>query len=69
MTTVRYSSRRHELLLSEIEVEALRDMLDDISEYVTDEMFTSPRGLGAFKRIQDKVEALHKKTGRGQPAE
>lgn len=57
------------MLLSEIEVEALRDMLDDISEYVTDEMFTSPRGLGAFKRIQDKVEVLHKKTGRGQPPE
>lgn len=53
------------MLLSEIEVEALRDMLDDISEYVTDEMFSSPRGLGAFKRIKDKVETLHKKTGRG----
>lgn len=56
----KYSSRRYELALSETEVVALNEMLHDISEYVTDEMFSSPRGLGAFKRILDKSDALVK---------
>jgi hypothetical protein len=33
-------------------------MMHDIAEYVTDEMFSSPRGLGAFKRILEKSDNL-----------
>ena len=56
----KYSSRRYELSLSEIESQALNDVLHDINEYVTDEMFSSPRGLGAFRRILDKSDAMQK---------
>lgn len=55
---VKYSSRRYELSLSEIESQALNDLLHDIEEYVTDEMFSSPRGLGAFRRILEKSNAM-----------
>jgi hypothetical protein len=54
----KYSSRRYELILSEIEAQALNEMLHDISEYVTDEMFSSPRGLGAFRRILEKSDTM-----------
>lgn len=54
----KYSSRRYELSLSEIESQALNDLLNDIEEYVTDEMFSSPRGLGAFRRIKEKSDAM-----------
>jgi len=56
----KYSSRRYELLLSEIESQALNDLLHDIEEYVTDEMFSSPRGLGAFRRILEKSNSIQK---------
>lgn len=56
----KYSSRRYELLLSEIESQALNDLLHDIEEYVTDEMFSSPRGLGAFRRILEKSNSMQK---------
>lgn len=54
----KYSSRRYELSLSEIESQALNDILHDIEQYVTDEMFSSPRGLGAFRRILDKSNGM-----------
>lgn len=46
------------LILSEKEVIALDEMMDDIAEYVTDEMFSSHHGLGAFRRIREKTKKL-----------
>ena len=54
----KYSSRRYEITLSEIEAQALNEMMHDIAEYVTDEMFSSPRWLGAFRRILEKSDNL-----------
>lgn len=57
----KYTSRRYDLVMSEIEVEALNDILHDIEEYVTDEMFSSARGIGAFRRILVKSDSLLEK--------
>jgi len=57
----KYSNRRIEISFSEIEAQALNEMLHDIEEYVTDEMFSSPRGLGAFRRILEKSDDSVKK--------
>ena len=54
----KYSSRKYELSLSEIESQALNDILNDIREYVTDEMFSSSRGLGAYRRILEKSDSM-----------
>lgn len=57
----KYTSRRYDLVMSEIEVQALNDILHDIEEYVTDEMFSSARGIGAFRRILAKSDSLLEK--------
>ena len=56
--TSRYSHRRYALSLSENESQALNDILHDINEYVTDEMFSSPRGLASFRRLLEKSDVM-----------
>ena len=46
--------------MSETESQALNDILHDINEYVTDEMFSSSRGLGAFNRLLEKSDLMQK---------
>lgn len=59
MATELQAHKRYEVKLSQAEVIALKDIMADIEEYVTEEMFSSPKGLAVWGRIVEKVRAIH----------
>lgn len=58
MATELDANKRYAVKFSQAEVIALRDAIEDIEEYVTEEMFSSPRGLAVWGRIVTKVKAI-----------
>jgi hypothetical protein len=50
--------KRYTVKFSQAEVIALTDAINDIEEYVTEEMFSSEKGLAVWGRIVDKVRGI-----------
>ena len=59
MATELQAHKRYKVSLSQAEVIALKDIMKDMEEYVTEEMFSSPKGLSVWGRVVEKVRAIH----------
>jgi len=55
MASEHNTSKRFTVKFSHSEVVAMRDIINDIEEYVTEEMFSSPKGLSVWGRIVEKM--------------
>ena len=58
MATELQAHKRYNVKFSQAEIIALRDAINDIEEYVTEEMFSSEKGLSTWGRIVEKVRKI-----------
>tara|TARA_R110002153_G_scaffold250597_7_gene407416 strand:- start:1024 stop:1206 length:183 start_codon:yes stop_codon:yes gene_type:complete len=58
MASEHNTNRRYTVKFSQSEVVALTDIIADIDEYVTEEMFSSPKGLSVWGRITEKIRKI-----------
>lgn len=58
MASEHNTSKRYTVKFSHSEVVALNDAINDIEEYVTEEMFSSDRGLAVWGKIVEKMRKI-----------